>query len=134
MRAGAAQAARPTAEAKAAAFARLTDPECTVEEARFIASAVSGVRHEELLLPHAQRLPETLDEIMRTRGAEFTIELGNWLPLSFPPSPELVQRCRQNLSRAELDPELRRIFQTILEDAERRLRAREVDEVDVPAD
>jgi aminopeptidase N len=129
-RAQAARAARPTAEAKAAAWARLADPQCIVEEARYIALALSGVRHEELLLPHALRLPETFDEIMRKRGAEFTIELGNWLPLYLPPSPELVQRCRENLSRDELDPELRRIFQTLLEDAERRLRARQLDEID----
>jgi aminopeptidase N len=131
VRAEAARAARPTAAAKAAAFARLTSPEITVEESRSVSIGLAGVRHEELLAPYVDQLPQMFDDSLANRGAEFTINLGNWLPASIPPSPELVVCCQDNLARKDLDPVLRRIFADLLEDTERFLRARLLDEAEL---
>ncbi|MFZ0995312.1 MAG: aminopeptidase N [Candidatus Dormiibacterota bacterium] len=131
VRAEAARAARPTAAAKAAAFARLTSPEITVEEARNVSTGLAGVRREELLAPYVSQLPQIFDDVLANRGAEFTVNLGNWLPPSIPPSPELVVCCQENLARKDLDPVLRRIFADLLEDTERFLRARLLDEAEL---
>jgi aminopeptidase N len=131
VRAEAARAARPTAAAKVAAFVRLTSPEITVEEARNVSFGVGGVRHEELLVPYVPQLPQMFDDILANRGAEFTVNLGNWLPPSIPPSPELVVCCQENLARKGLAPLLQRIFADLLEDTERFLRARLLDEAEL---
>jgi aminopeptidase N len=131
VRAEAARAARPTAAAKTAAFARLCSLEITVEEARSVSVGLAGVRHEELLEPYVGQLPQMFDDILANRGGEFTINLGNWLPPSVPPSPELVASCQENLARKDLDPVLRRIFADLLEDTERFLRARLLDEAEL---
>ncbi|MGB6772316.1 MAG: hypothetical protein WBF51_09995, partial [Candidatus Dormiibacterota bacterium] len=90
-----------------------------------------GVRHEELLTPYVPHLPQMFDDILATRGGEFTINLGTWLPPSIPPSPELVACCQENLARRDLDPILQRIFADLLEDTERFLRARLLDEAEL---
>jgi aminopeptidase N len=131
VRAEAARAARPTVAAKAAAFARLTSLEITVEEARNVSTGLAGVRHEELLAPYVSQLPQIFDDFLAHRGGEFTVNLGNWLPPSIPPSPELVMSCQENLARKDLDPVLRRIFADLLEDTERFLRARLLDEAEL---
>lgn len=132
VRAEAARAARPTAAAKAVAFARLSSPEITVEQARYLSIGVAGVRHEELLAPYIPQLPQLFDEVLANRGAEFTVNLGNCLPPSLPPSPELVVCCQENLARKDLDPLLQRIFADLLEDTERFLHARLLDEAELP--
>jgi hypothetical protein len=102
-----------------------------VEEARSVSVGLAGVRHEELLEPYVGQLPQMFDDILANRGGEFTINLGNWLPPSVPPSPELVASCQENLARKDLDPVLRRIFADLLEDTERFLRARLLDEAEL---
>jgi aminopeptidase N len=131
VRAEAARAARPTPAGKAAAFARLTSPEITVEEARYVSYSLAGVRHEELIAPYVPQLPQIFDDILANRGGEFTVNLGQWLPGSIPPSPELVMCCQDNLARKDLDPILRRIFADLLENTERYLRARLLDEAEL---
>ncbi|HUY25399.1 MAG TPA: aminopeptidase N [Candidatus Saccharimonadales bacterium] len=131
VRAEAARAARPTEAAKAAAFARLSSREITVEGARNVSVGLGGVRHEELLTPYVPQLPQMFDDILATRGGEFTINLGSWLPASIPPSPELVVCCQENLARRDLNPILQRIFADLMEDTERFLRARLLDEAEL---
>ena len=131
VRAEGARAARPTTVAKDAAFARLTSRDITVEEARNVSIGVGGVRHEELLAPYVPGLPQMFDDILANRGGEFTVNLGNWLPPSLPPSPELVVCCQGNLARKDLDPILQRIFADLLEDTERFLRGRVLDEAEL---
>jgi hypothetical protein len=71
------------------------------------------------------------DDILANRGGEFTVNLGNWLPASLPPSPELVVCSQENLARKDLDPILQRIFADLLEDTERFLRGRVLDEAEL---
>jgi aminopeptidase N len=130
VRAAAALTARPTPEAKAQAWSRLRAADTTLEEARYIAVSLGGVRREDLLAPYVKRLAPTLDDLMLTRGTEYTFELCWWLPGSFPPSPDLVKACRENLSRPDLHPQLRRTFTSLLEEAEQLLRGRALDESD----
>ncbi|MGA9921393.1 MAG: aminopeptidase N [Candidatus Dormiibacterota bacterium] len=128
VRAAGARAARPTAAAKESAWARLAAPDVTVEEARGISSRLGGIGHEELLTPYLSRLPQLFDECLARHGTEFTVQLGTWLPLSLAPSEELAQVCRGNLARQELDPILHRIFADVLEETDRYLRARLLDQ------
>ncbi|HVB13365.1 MAG TPA: aminopeptidase N [Candidatus Dormibacteraeota bacterium] len=130
VRAAGARAARPTAAAKKQAWARLAAPDVTVAEARGIARQLGGVRHEELLLPYLTRLPQLFAKLLTERGGEFTVQVGAWISLSLAPSQELARSCEKNLERSELDPILRRIFADFLEDTERYLRARLLDEDD----
>jgi len=130
VRAAAARAARPVAGAKRAAWSRLNSPDATIEEARAIAARLGGWQHEELLLPYLDGLPKLFDQQLARRGAEFTVQMGTWLARSLAPSQPLADVCRENLSRPQLDPNLRRIFSDFLEDTERYLRARALDEVD----
>ena len=128
VRAAAARAARPTAPAKVVAWDRLAAPGVTVEEARLIAYSLGGLKHEELLTPYVARLPQFFDDLLASRGGEFTVMLGNWLPRSLAPSHELARCCQENLVRPDLSPILRRIFADLLEETERFLRARLLDE------
>ena len=128
VRAEGTRAARPTAAAKEQAWARLAAAEVTVEEARAISARLGGVWHEELLIPYLPRLPQLFDEMLAGRGAEFTVRVGGRMPLSLAPSRELASCCQDNLARQDLDPILRRIFTDLLEDTERLLRARSLDE------
>ncbi|MGH7643916.1 MAG: aminopeptidase N [Candidatus Dormibacteria bacterium] len=132
VRAEGARAARPTAAAKERAWARLAAPDVTAEEARAVSARLGGVWHEELLLPYLAQLPRLFDEMLERRGAEFTVQVGGWMPLSLAPSPQLAECCRENLAREDLDPILRRIFCDLVEDTERFLAARRLDEPDVP--
>jgi len=127
VRAEAARAARPTAAAKKQAWARLANPEITIEEVHMVGSSLGGVWHEELVLPYLSRLPKLFDNSLAERGSEFAVHLGDWLPFSLAPSAELVGICRTNLERSDLDPILRRIFGDLLEDNERLQRARKLD-------
>jgi len=129
-RAESARAARPTAAAKARAWARLAAPDVTVEEAQGISARLGGLGHEELLTPYLSLLPQLFDEVLARHGAEFTVQMGTWLPLSLAPSDELAHVCRENLVRQDLDPILRRIFADVLEETERYLRARLLDRED----
>ena len=115
VREAAVRASRPTAAAKKEAWARMADPD---------------VSNEELLTPYLPGLPKFFDHLLANRGAEFTVQLGGWLPLSLSPSVQLTRVCRKNLARQDLEPVLRRIFSDLLEDTDRFLRARLLDEED----
>ncbi|MGC2191175.1 MAG: aminopeptidase N [Candidatus Dormiibacterota bacterium] len=130
VRAAAVRASRPTAAAKKEAWARIADPDVSLEEARLISARLGGLRQEELLTPYLPGLPKFFDQLLANRGAEFTVQLGSWLPPSLSPSVQLTRVCRKNLARQDLDPVLRRIFSDLLEDTERFLRARLQDEED----
>ncbi len=132
MRAEVARAIRPEEAAKARAWARFHDPECTLEEAYRVASTMAGVDQEELMLPYSLRFMELLEQLMEERGAGFTVEFGNWLPFSLVPSPQLVERCRLELERKELHPDLRRVALEVLDDSERMLRAQALDQGEGP--
>ncbi|HEY6538670.1 MAG TPA: M1 family aminopeptidase, partial [Candidatus Dormibacteraeota bacterium] len=134
VRAAAARASRPTASAKRAAWARLAAATANVEEVRAISIRMGGVGREDLLLPYVPRLPRLFDTSLAKRGGEFAVELGDWLPLSLAPSPELATICRKNLERTDLDPLVRRIFANLLEDTERLLRARAFDQSELRAE
>ncbi len=128
VRAEVARAARPTAAAKARAWARLAATDANAEEIIRVGAGLGGLRHEELLQPYIPGLPKLFDDTLVSRGAEFISYLGDWLPLSLAPSVELASCCRENLERQDLEPSLRRIFADLFEDTERRLRARLLDE------
>ncbi|MGH7640601.1 MAG: aminopeptidase N [Candidatus Dormibacteria bacterium] len=130
VRAATARASLPTAAAKERAFARLGDPEVTAQEAMYVAARVGGVGHEELLLPHVRQLDQLFEHILGVHGTDFTGLAAEWLSHSLPPSQELLQVCRRYLERGQTNPALQRNFSNWLEEAERMLRARQLDDAE----
>lgn len=125
----AAQAAMPSARAKEEVFSYLFgDDSATVEAAIWIGRGFSGIRRDDLLLPFIPRFFSELGAVEARRGPDFTRDLAYWFLPSLPPHPDLLAALRRQLDRGDLQPDLRRIFQDGLEEAERALRAREFDE------
>ena len=130
----AAQGAMPSATAKEEVFSYLfTDDSATVEAAIWIGRAFSGIRRDDLLLPFIPRFFTALDASRAHRGPDFARDLAYWFLPALPPSPELVAALHGQLGRSDLPADLRRIFQDGLEEAERAVRARAVDEAAVAA-
>ncbi|MGH7609542.1 MAG: aminopeptidase N [Candidatus Dormibacteria bacterium] len=127
-RVAAARAAMPTSEAKQRAWALMTSADATIEESRLVAIGFAGVRQESLVAAYFPRLRRDLAQLWEVRGAEYTIELGQWLPLSLHPDRTLAEESRQGAADPQLHPDVRRIFASLLDDTERGLRARRLDE------
>jgi aminopeptidase N len=128
----AAQAAMPSPEAKEKVFKFLTeDSSATVEAALWAGSSFGGVRQDDLLLPYIPRFFAAVNRLREQRGVEYSRDFAYWSIGSLPPHPDLVAAITAELSRANLDPDLRRIYQEALEEAEMAMRARAVDEREV---
>lgn len=125
----AAQAAMPSQEAKEQVFSFLTeDSSATVEAALWAGRSFGGVRQDDLLIPYIPRFFAAVTRLRQERGVEYSRDFAYWSIGSLPPHPDLISAIGGELSRADLDSDLRRIYQEALEEAEMAMRAREVDE------
>ena len=129
VRALAARAAIPNSEAKEAVFRHLTEEDsANVEETIWVGRSFAGVRRPDLLLPFVPRFFAAIDRLLRHRGSEYTRDFAYWFMPALPADPLLVSEVRKQLAREDLAPDLRRIYQDALEEAERAMLARAVDE------
>ena len=129
VRALAARAAMPSAEAKESVFKFLTeDDAATVEAAIWVGRSFRGIRRDDLVVPYIPRFFEAVDRLRRIRGQEYSRDLSYWFFPSLPPHPELIAAIRSQFAKTDLPPDLRRIYQDGLEEAERAIRARQLDE------
>jgi aminopeptidase N len=129
VRALAARAAIPSPEAKEAVFRHMTeDDSANVEEAIWVGRSFAGVRRPDLLLPFVPRFFAAIDSLRQSRGSEYSRDFAYWFMPALPAEPQLVAEVRGQLAREDLAPDLRRIYQDSLEEAELALRARAVDE------
>lgn len=124
-----ARASIPSPAAKEAVFRRLTeDDQTTVEEAIRVGRSFSGIRQEDLLLPYVPRFFTAVQSLRERRGEEYSRELAAWLLPSLPSHQRLMAELEQQLGHPDLSPDLRRIYQERLEEAQMTVRARQLDE------
>ncbi|MHB1625490.1 MAG: aminopeptidase N [Candidatus Dormibacteria bacterium] len=129
VRALAARAAMPSSSAKEDVFRFLTEDEsATVEATIWVGRSFSGVRREDLLLPFIPRFFTAVDSLGQSRGPEYSRDLAYWFFPSLPPHRMLVEAIEEQFQRPDLRPDLRRIYQDGLEEAQRAIRARELDQ------
>jgi len=128
VRALAARAAMPSPAAKEEVFRFLTeDPTATVEAVIWVGRSFAGVRQEDLVLPYIPRFFDAVNHLRQSRGPEYSRDLAYWCLPSMPPHPLLIESIQQQFLSPDLRPDLRRIYQDALEEAEVALRARELD-------
>jgi aminopeptidase N len=126
--AASARASRPTAEAKAAAWADLVDnPHVPNETHRSIAGAFMRHGQEELLAPYVEKYLEAADTIWERLGTHMAT---NALEDAFPVpmgSPALVERIDRWLDESPANPAAKRYVQEGRADVVRALAAQEKD-------
>ncbi len=128
VRALAARASIPDPDPKDAVFRHLTEEvSANVEEAIWVGRSFAGVRRPDLLLPFVPRFFAAVDRLLRDRGSEYARDFAYWFMPALPAEPLLVSEAQSQLAREDLAPDLRRIYQDALEEAERAIRARAAD-------
>ena len=129
VRALAARAAMPSAAAKEEVFRFLTENEsATVEAAIWVGRSFAGVRRDDLLLPFIPRFFAAINSLRQSRGPEYSRDLAYWCFPALPPHQMLIAAIEEQFRRPDLAPDLRRIYQDGLEEAQRAIRARELDQ------
>ncbi len=129
VRAMAALAAIPSAKTKEEVFHHLTEEaSANVEETIWVGRSFAGARRPDLLLPFIPRFFAAVDRLLVERGSEYTRDFAYWFMPALPAEPQLLAEVSSQLARAELPPDLRRIYQDSLEETERALAARSLDE------
>lgn len=124
-----ARASMPSPAAKEAVFRHLTeDDQATVEEAIWAGWSFGGIRRDDLLLPYVSRFFPAVDSLRERRGEEYSRELAAGLLPSLPSHKRLMAELEQQLGHPDLSPDLRRIYQERLEEAQIAVRARQLDE------
>ncbi len=125
----AARAAMPSFEVKESVFKFLTeDDRATVEATIWVGRSFRGIRRDDLVAPFIPRFFEAVNRLRRDRGPDYSRDLSYWFFPSLPPRPELIAGIQAQFQRSDLAPDLRRIYQDGLEEAERAIRARRMDE------
>jgi aminopeptidase N len=129
--AAAARAARPAADAKEEAWARLVDdPSINVAMAGAIMRGFQQPGQETVLEPYAPRYLEELDRIWRERDVEFSLEVGERMFPRWIVAEGTVELVDTKLKRDGLPGPLRR---QLLEGRDRLLRAIRARRVDTQA-
>jgi aminopeptidase N len=124
-----ARASMPSPAAKEAVFRHLTeDDQATVEEAIWAGWSFGGIRRDDLLLPYVSRFFTAVESLRERRGEEYSRELAAGLLSSLPSHKRLMAELEQQLGHPDLSPDLRRIYQERLEEAQIAVRARQLDE------
>ena len=119
----------PSPAAKEAVFRHLTeDDQATVEEAISAGWSFGGIRRDDLLLPYVSRFFTAVESLRERRGEEYSRELAAGLLSSLPSHKRLMAELEQQLGHPDLSPDLRRIYQERLEEAQIAVRARQLDE------
>ena len=126
-RAASARAARPSPEAKAAAWSRLTEERPTVAMLRAVASGFSQWHQDELLWPYVDPYFASLTQWWGTRHREEALALiGGLYPRSLV-SPHVVSATDRALADESIPGPIRRILLEGKDGIERALRARSAD-------
>ena len=126
-RAASARAARPSAEAKAAAWSRVTEDQLPVAMMRAVAGGFSQWDQDELLRPYVEPYFSSLAQWWATRHREEALALiGGLFPRPLV-SPEIVAQTDQALADGSLPGPIRRILLEGKDGIERALRARAAD-------
>lgn len=124
-----ARASMPSPAAKEAVFRHLTEnDQATVEDAIWAGLSFSGIRRDDLLSPYIPRFFVAIDSLRQRRGHEYSRDLAMWLLPSLPPNASLIAELEGQLGRSGLSPDLRRIYQEGLEEAQIAVRARQLEE------
>jgi aminopeptidase N len=126
-RAAAARASRPTAEAKAEAWRRLTEEQLHLAMVRAIAGGFNQWAQDELLRPYVEPYFASLGEWWTARPREEALALINGLYPSALVEPRTVAATDSALADESLAGPVRRILLEGKDRLERALRARAVD-------
>ena len=106
-----AQAARPSAEAKAAAWERLLgDTELTHTRSRALWSGFQQLTQPELLAPYLEPYLSALDQVWASRSMDWAIEFATAMYPHAAASDELRKRTELVLERDDLPGPLRRVL------------------------
>jgi aminopeptidase N len=108
--AAACQAARPVADAKAAAWSLLTEREQPVDTVLEVAGAFYQPEQAELLAPYVSRYFDVLPRVWATRGGHLRVRLAEALFPRTAAGPELLSRLDAFVAREDVDPGLARVL------------------------